>query len=462
MSSSILNLKKQEHYTPTTNPCKLCTPLGASLVFKGISRSVPLLHGSQGCSTYIRRYVISHFKEPVDIASTNFSEETAIFGGGANLNLALDNLRIQYDPEMIGIATTCLSETIGDDVAMFLKSYREQRTKEKLPEIIHVSTPSYRGTHMDGFHGAVQAVVEGLSNTDSDAGSGHQLNIFPGMVSPADIRHLKEMMTAFGITYAMLPDYSDRLDGGLWSEYQTIQKGGTEISDIKNMKTAQASVEFGKILGKTRSSAGKYLENIFGVTCHSLGLPIGVRETDEFMKALETISGNPTPDRYVSQRERLIDSFVDGHKYVSGIRAVVYGEEDLVVGMVSLLREIGIIPVLCASGGKSGLMKKTIESMVPEYESLGIHIRENVDFMDIEEHAAGLSPDMCIGNSKGYTFSRRLGIPLVRVGFPVHDRIGGSRIRHLCYEGAQELFDRIVNTLIEKSQENSEIGYTYI
>ncbi len=460
MSYSLLN--KKENYTPTTNACKLCTPLGASLVFKGISNAVPLLHGSQGCSTYIRRYVISHFKEPVDIASTNFSEETAIFGGGANLNLALDNLRKQYNPEMIGIATTCLSETIGDDVAMFLKSYREQRQNEKLPEIIHVSTPSYRGTHMDGFHGAVQAVVEGLSNDVPNAVFGHKVNLFPGMISPADIRHLKEIFDAFGISYAILPDYSDRLDGALWSEYQTIQKGGTQISRIKNMKIARASVEFGRILGGGRSSAGKYLKNRFDVPCHSLGLPIGVRETDAFFKVLNNISGSPTPDRYVSQRERLIDSFVDGHKYVSGIRAVVYGEEDLVVGLVSLLREIGIIPVLCASGGKSGLMEKTIKTIVPEYQSLGINIRENVDFMDIEELSADLSPDIFIGNSKGYKLSRHLAKPLVRIGFPVHDRIGGSRIRHLGYEGAQELFDRIVNALIEKGQDNSEIGYSYI
>jgi nitrogenase molybdenum-iron protein alpha/beta subunit len=52
----------------TQNACKLCAPLGAALVFKGIRGAVPLLHGSQGCSTYIRRYLISHFREPVDIA----------------------------------------------------------------------------------------------------------------------------------------------------------------------------------------------------------------------------------------------------------------------------------------------------------------------------------------------------------------------------------------------------------
>ena len=72
--------KEIKHFTATQNACKLCTPLGAALAFEGIENSVPLLHGSQGCSTYIRRYMISHFKEPVDIASSNFSEETAVFG----------------------------------------------------------------------------------------------------------------------------------------------------------------------------------------------------------------------------------------------------------------------------------------------------------------------------------------------------------------------------------------------
>src|SRR3989339_470737 len=113
-----MNMNTAKSYTATRNACKMCTPLGAALVFHGIEGAIPLLHGSQGCSTYMRRYLISHFKEPVDIASSNFSEETAIFGGGANLKLAIENIIRQYSPGMIGIATTCLSETIGDDVPM--------------------------------------------------------------------------------------------------------------------------------------------------------------------------------------------------------------------------------------------------------------------------------------------------------------------------------------------------------
>jgi len=53
-------------------------------------------------------------------------------------------------------------------------------------------------------------------------------------------------------------------------------------------------------------------------------------------------------------------------------------------------------------------------------------------------------------------------VPLIRVGFPVHDRIGGQRILHLGYRGAQHLFDLVVNTLLEVKQDSSAIGYSYL
>ena len=89
-------------------------------------------------------------------------------------------------------------------------------------------------------------------------------------------------------------------------------------------------------------------------------------------------------------------------------------------------------------------------------------ICDGADFMSIAEKAKLLKPDLLIGNSKGYGSRAQLGIPLVRVGFPIHDRIGGQRILHLGYRGAQQLFDRIVNALIECKQQTSQVGYSYM
>ena len=190
---------------------------------------------------------------------------------------------------------------------------------------------------------------------------------------------------------------------------------------------------------------------------------------------------------------------MDAHKYLFGKRAVIYGEEDMVVALTSFLAEVGITPVLCASGGRSGRFKQAIErvtagiapaspsgaklplepsarlaerrnldrrsrfpspdgpgSQAPPPKAAGnlasgpTAIREGMDFQQIEELALELSPDLLIGHSKGYTLARKLGIPLIRVGFPIHDRFGAQRILHVGYRGTQSLLDRIVNALIEE------------
>ncbi|NTU93225.1 MAG: nitrogenase [Chlorobiaceae bacterium] len=444
--------------TATQNACKLCNPLGACLAFRGIENSVPFLHGSQGCATYIRRYLISHYKEPIDIASSNFNEETAVFGGSHNLKLGLKNVTQQYKPAVIGIATTCLSETIGDDVPMILKEYRAIMGDAPLPIMIFASTPSYQGSHMEGFHAAVRATVKTLAEKGPKS---DVVNLFPGMISPSDIRYMKEIMGDFGIPFVLLPDYSQTLDGGPWAEYHTIPPGGTTTSAISSTGSATASIEFGSTLEAAKSAAG-YLEEKFGVPRHSMALPIGIKATDEFFATLERLSGTPMPEKHLDERRRLVDAYSDGHKYVFGRRVIVYGEEDLVISMAAFLHEIGVVPVLCASGGKSGQMKKRLLERIPGMDELGITTREGVDFVDIENEAETLKPDFLIGNSKGFTMSKKHELPLVRIGFPIHDRFGGQRLHHLGYRGTQELFDRIVNTVIEQRQNSSHIGYTYM
>jgi len=444
-------------FVSTRNACKLCAPLGASIVFRGIEGCIPLIHGSQGCSTYIRRYIISHFREPIDIASSNFSETSAIFGGGDNLKNALDNVIRQYNPAAIGIATTCLSETIGDDIRLYLGQYRAGKGETNLPELIHASTPSYRGTHMDGYQAALKATVEGLAH----GGRRHnRINVLPGFLSPADLRHLKEILSDFRIKYTLLPDYSETLDGESWSDYQKLAPGGTKIASIHGMGEAFKTLQLGRSLADLETAANS-LETRFGIPIRTLGIPVGIRETDRFFQELENLSGLATPPRYSRERGRLVDAYIDAHKYVFGKRAVLYGEIDLVVALASFLDEIGMIPVLCATGAASERFKNIVSSVL-EHDSPDQRIAEDADFATILERCRRVKPDVIIGNSKGYYLAKELGIPLIRAGFPIHDRIGAQRILHVGYGGTQQLFDRITNGLMECRQESSPVGYSYL
>ncbi len=452
--------RKTETYTATQNACNLCAPLGAALVFKGIANSVPLLHGSQGCSTYIRRYMISHFKEPMDIACSNFGEKTAIFGGGANIKLALDNIRRQYHPDLVGIATTCLSETIGDDVPMFIKAYRDANPDEDLPALVHVATPSYQGTHMQGFHGAVRALVETLAEATS-RNERPAVNLFPGMVSPADLRHLKTILADFDLAGNLVPDYSDTLNGPLWTEYHRIPPGGTPVAALRATGGAAASIECGLVLADEPKTAGTWLQERFDVPLHRLGLPIGIGQSDRLFQVLSKISGKPVPEKYTARRGRLLDALVDGHKHLNGVKVALFGEEDLVAGLAGFCGEVGLVPVLCATGGGKGRFAQAVHKVVPERYHDQMQVMEDVDFVTIEKALEAIDVDLLIGHSKGFTMSRRLQRPLIRVGFPVHDRVDGSRLLHVGYRGAQQLFDRIANTVIEEKQKKNAVGYTY-
>lgn len=451
-------MSKMPNYVSTTNACKLCEPLGASIVFRGIEGAVPFLHGSQGCATYMRRYIISHFNEPIDIASSSLGEKNAIYGGGPNLKLGLKNVTEKYQPDIIGVATTCLTETIGDDVNMLISEYKaEFQADGKGPLIFNVSTPSYSGTHMEGFNAALKGAVEQLIEPGEPNDS---VNVLGGFVSAADLRYYKEVLEAFELDYTLLPDYSETLDGEALDDYPLLPKGGTPIASIKRMGGARLTIECGSTL--LEKSAGTSIEKQHGVPLYQTALPIGIRATDRFFEKLEELSGKATPAKYASARGRLIDAMVDGHKYIYGKRAVVYGEEDLVVGVAALLAEIGVHPVLCATGGKSGQLKKAVTEVLEGMNVPEPEVKEDVDFFDIEGLAKSLDVDMLVGHSKGYTFSRKENIPLIRVGFPIHDRVGGQRILHLGYEGAQHLFDLVTNTMIEKKQADSPVGYTYM
>jgi nitrogenase molybdenum-iron protein NifN len=477
---------RSKHFTSTRNACKLCTPLGACLVFRGVEGCIPFLHGSQGCSTYIRRYLISHFREPMDIASSNFHEESAIFGGSSNFQQGVLNVLRQYQPQLIGAATTCLAETIGEDMPRLLLDLKEKHGDRITAPIVTVSTASYRGTHMDGFHAAVRELVKQLAESrtgvspvqpsearrkNSETGETPVMGrrdacptlpvaLFPGMVSAADLRHLKEIFSDFNLPLTLLPDYSETMDGATWSEYEKLQSGGTPIASIRALGSAQTSIEFGRTLADTET-AGTVLQNKFAIPRRLLGLPMGIRESDAFFYALAEIAGGEIPVKYQRERGRLVDSLIDGHKYIFEKRAIVYGEEDLVIGLAAFLCEIGVTPVLCASGGHSKQFEKALREAAPSLPAESL-VKERFDFAEIAELAPSLKPDFLIGSSKGYQIARSLNVPLIRVGFPIHDRIGGQRVLHLGYRGAQELYDCIVNALLEVKQETSTVGYAYL
>jgi nitrogenase molybdenum-iron protein NifN len=419
-------------------------PMGGILALKGIERSMVIVHGSQGCSTYMRRHIAEHFNEPIDVGSSSLNEKGTVYGGEANLRQALDNINKVYQPGLIGVVTTCLAETIGEDIARIVADYRQER--KLIMPIVTANTPGYGGNHSEGYWLTVRRLVETLATATERH---NKVNIIIPSISPADIRELKRLLTAMDLEYMLCPDIADTLDRPyLANNYSKLPAGGTPIADLYRMGGAPATIEMGVTLDGS-VSPGKYLEDTFGVPLYSVPLPIGIQNTDAFMGAIEAINGRKRPADIENERGRLIDAMIDSHKYNFAGRSAIFGDPELVYAVTQLCLENGIRPVV-VTGDKSGNLSRLLPKTEMSAETV---VLSDPDFDLVQQQAKAGAANIAIGHSDGRFLTERDHIPLVRLGFPIHDRVGGQRLLSIGYTGSMNLLDRITNTLLaEKYQ----------
>lgn len=438
-----------EHYRNVNeNPCHMCMPMGGILPFKGIEKSMVIIHGSQGCSTYMRRHIAEHFNEPIDVASSSLNEKGTIYGGEKNLKQGLDNLIKLYNPGLIGVLTTCLAETIGEDIDRIATSYLAERGLENYP-LITVPTPGYGGSHSEGYWLAVRRIIAALARKTA---SHSKINIIVPNISPADIREIKRILRLMQVDYTLCPDFSDTLDRPYARPYKKIPDGGTRIDDIRNIAGALATIQMG-LTADDAFSPGQFLESEFGVPLYNIPIPMGIEGMDKFIGVLKKLTGNPFPDELEMERGRLLDCMIDSHKYNFQGRSVIFGEPELVYAVACTCVENGIFPVLAATGSKGsklpGLLMPLL-ALSPE----NTEILCAADFVGIKEKCRELKPNIAIGHSDGKVLTEREGIPLVRLGFPIHDQVGGQRLLSVGYAGTTMFLDRVTNTLLEQKHKN--------
>jgi len=272
------------------NPCHMCMPMGAILPFQGIEGAMVMIHGSQGCSTYMRRHIAEHYNEPIDVGSSSLNEKGTIYGGESNLIRGLDNLMRLYEPKLIGVLSTCLAETIGEDIGRISENYLQARQLQHFP-LVPVSTPGYGGSHSEGYFLAIREIIAGLAR---EGPKHHKVNLIVPNLSPADLREIKRLFALMQVDYILCPDFSETLDMPFKRPYQKIAAGGTRLNDIASMGGAKATIQMGLTV-EEKLSPGRYLEEKFGVPLYNLPVPMGLQAVDRLMALLEELGAHSLP-----------------------------------------------------------------------------------------------------------------------------------------------------------------------
>jgi nitrogenase molybdenum-iron protein beta chain len=444
-----MNTAMKQERAVAINPTRACAPIGSMLATFGIHGAMTINHGSQGCATYPRHQMSRHFREPIELATSSLTEKTTVYGGKENLIEALKNVCERFNPEMISICSTCLSETIGDDVeAVIDEFYSTYPEWEDMP-IISVRTPSYVGTHITGFDNFLEVVATRLPNKRLGKGTTNngKVNIIPGWLNPGDIRELKDLVSQMGVEAIWLTDYSDTLDGGYYIPRPRFPRGGTTLDEIRESSSSMATIALQKYIGGT---AAEVYQKRHKVPAHILPLPIGLANTDTFLNTLSEITGQPIPEALEIDRARFLDSIVDTHMFNTGITVAIYGEPDMVAGMVRLVTEMGMKPRFAITSADFSQWGNEMVQLADELGLEDLEAMYKTDLHELHKRVRDNKIDLLIGHSKGKFIAEAEDIPLVRVGFPIEDRFGYHRRNVLGYRGGMYMVDEITNAFLSR------------
>lgn len=442
----------------TVNPAKACQPLGAVLCSLGFEKTMPYVHGSQGCVAYFRTYFNRHFKEPIACVSDSMTEDAAVFGGQQDMKDGLENCKATYKPDMIAVSTTCMAEVIGDDLNAFINNSKKEGHVPQDYPVPFAHTPSFVGSHVTGWDNMFEGIARYFTLNymdDKEVGKNGKINIVPGFETYlGNFRVIKRMLNEMNVPFTMLSDPEEVLDTPADGEFR-MYAGGTTQDEMKDAPNAKDTI-FLQTWQSVKSE--KFAKNTWKHSVPKLSIPMGLEWTDEWLMKISEISGQPIPDSLAKERGRLVDMMTDSHAWLHGKKFALWGDPDFVMGMSKFIMELGAEPthILCNNANKR--WKKAMDAILAESpygDNCEVHIGK--DLWHMRSLVFTNKPDFMIGNSYGKFIQRDTlykgeehEVPLIRIGFPIFDRHHLHRQTTLGYEGAMQILTTLVNSVLER------------
>jgi nitrogenase molybdenum-iron protein beta chain len=430
------------------NPAHACQPLGAQLVAHGFEGTLPFVHGSQGCASYYRSALTRHFREPAAAVSSAMTEDGAVFGGQNNLFEGLENAYKLYHPKMMAIFTSCMPEIIGDDLNAFIMN---ARNKGHIPQdfpLPYANTPSFNGTHIHGYDSMLKSILTYLSSGKKVEGKDNgKLNLIPGFdCNIGNYREYKRICKEFGIDLTLLADVSESFDSPLDGTYRHYP-GGTPLEEAADVLNAHATLSMQKF---ATPDTMKWFQSETEAPVEEMPYPIGVANTDALLMKLGELFGKEVPASLKAERGRAVDAMTDAQQYLHNKKFAIWGDPDFLAGMISFLLEMGARPyhIICSRGTKR--VTKHLQALLDKSPyGEGCQIWMNKDLWHLRSLVMTDPVDALIGSTHGKFIARDADIPLIRVGFPVYDRVNLHRSPYIGYQGAINLLTSLANALLD-------------
>ncbi len=414
----------------SVNPLKISQPVGASLAFLGLAQSMPLEHGARGCTSFNKLFFMRHFREPIALQTTAMDQVTTIIGADDNVVEALRTIAAKNRPTVVGLITTGLSETQGADIPRTVKAFRATYPECDGMAVVPVNASDTLGCLESGFALAVQSIIATLiPEHPSTVRRPRQVNVLTSsMLTPGDIEAIKIWVEAFGLTPIVLPDIGDSLDGHMIAAgFATLTYGGTPRADIEAMGESVATL----VVGPSMDAAADLLKARTGLPDYRFAGLMGLEACDAFTQALMEISGRAVPAGILRHRAQLQDAMVDCQFQLGGTKVAIAADPDLLGSVIHFVTGMGGEVVAAVASART----KSLAGLPIASVTIG-------DLEDLEKLARDHGAELVVTNSHGADVAARLGVPLLRAGFPLYDIYGGHARTWVGYGGSRQgLFD---------------------
>lgn len=403
-----------------------------------------VLHAPQG-DTYadLLFTMIERSKKRPPVTYTTFQARDL---GGDTAELFKNATREAYarfQPNAMMVGASCTAELIQDDPAGLAKALN-------LPiPVIPLELPSYQKKENWGaaetFYQMVRALAAPAVKTPAPtlvaeraaaraAGKAPSCNILGatalGFRHRDDVHEIQKLLGELGITVNVTAPLN------------------ASVADLQRLGEADFNVV---LYPEIAGVAASWLTRTFGQPATKV-IPIGVNATTEFIAEVAALAGLDTSivDRYQNSRAQWYSKSVDS-TYLTGKRVFIFGDATHVISAARVAsQEIGFEVV--GLGTYSREFARDVREAAALY---GVEALITDDYLEVEQKASELAPDLMLGTQMERHIAKRLGIPCAVISAPIHVQDFPARYSpQMGFEGANVLFDTWIHPLMMGLEEH--------
>ena len=403
-----------------------------------------VLHSPQG-DTYadLLFTMIERSKKRPPVTYTTFQARDL---GGDTAELFKNATREAYArfmPKAMLVGASCTAELIQDDPAGLAKALN-------LPiPVIPLELPSYQKKENWGAAETCYQLVRTLSAPANKAPAASFVAERAAARAAGKAPSCNILgATALGFRHRDDVQEIQKLLGELGIAVNVTAPLNASVADMQRLGEADFNVV---LYPEIAGVAASWLTRTFGQPATKV-IPIGVNATTEFIAEVVALAGlDPSMvDRYQNSRAQWYAKSVDS-TYLTGKRVFIFGDATHVIAAARVAsQEIGFEVV--GLGTYSREFARDVREAAALY---GVEALITDDYLEVEQKASELAPDLMLGTQMERHIAKRLGIPCAVISAPIHVQDFPARYSpQMGFEGANVLFDTWIHPLMMGLEEH--------